>query len=337
MSDGGDKIARTPIDHADVTVTGWPVTLSALPSSGSQIVTLAIRAAAIANCYMCDVIVSSAGVVSTQVRRIVGGSQTVLASSSSVAGFGAYAPGNTMMVEATAVGSDVQMRVWRASDARPVAPTRSVTDATFATGQYVFVLALAATYGGSATLSFDRVEVVSETGTAIAPESFRFRWDSTGRRSGYYVHGANAAGSGYVTDRSLGMRGPWSADLYGRSDDYLSAPDADTRAKRDRVAKATLRDTRNPVPSGSATFTGEDRVVNASGTRWRAGQLVYVTSEMHGLSGRGTDPGPWAGKDGGLSLQPFRITRTSTRWLAGGTQRAVEVEFGWRRIRPFNG
>ena len=170
--------------------------------------------------------------------------------------------------------------------------------------------------------------------TQLAPEQFRFRWDSTGRRSGYYVQGANAVGSGYVTDRSLGMRGPWSADLYGRSDDYLSAPDADTQTKRDRVAKATLRDTRNPVPSGSATFTGEDRVVNGSGKRWRAGQLVYVTSAMHGLNGRLTDPGPWAGKDGGLALQPFRITRATTTWLAGGTQRSVEVEFGWRRIRP---
>lgn len=174
------------------------------------------------------------------------------------------------------------------------------------------------------------------SGTEIAPEDFTFEWDSTNRRSGFYVQGKNSAGSGWVTDQSLSMRGPWSADLFGPSQDYLSAPDADTTAKRDRVAKAALRDTRNPVPRGSFTVTG-DNTENGSGTRWQAGQLLYVTSAIHGLNGRNTDAGPWAGSDGGMQLQPFRIVRVTTSWMAGGNERQMEVEFGGRRLHMYGG
>ncbi|MBX3031907.1 MAG: hypothetical protein KF809_17305 [Chloroflexi bacterium] len=171
---------------------------------------------------------------------------------------------------------------------------------------------------------------------SIAPEDFTFEWDSSARRSGYYVQGKNATGSGWVTDQTLNLPGPWSADLYGASEDYLSAPDADTVAKRNRVARAALRDTRNPVPRGSFRVTGESQVVNA-GVRWQAGQLLYVWSVPHGLNGSGTDPGPWAGKSGGRQLQPFRIIRVTTSFLAGGHERSMEIEFGGRRLIMYGG
>lgn len=170
---------------------------------------------------------------------------------------------------------------------------------------------------------------------AIAPEDFTFEWDSSARRSGYYVQGKNAAGSGWVTDQTLEMAGPWSANVYGASEDYLSAPDADTAAKRNKVARAALRDTRNPVPRGSFRVAGSS-IANA-GVRWQAGQLVYVTSVPHGLNGSGGDPGPWAGKSGGIQLQPFRIVRVTTTFIAGGNERVMDIEFGGRRLHMYGG
>lgn len=165
----------------------------------------------------------------------------------------------------------------------------------------------------------------------VAPEDFEHAWDSSKRRSGLYVQGANAAGSGYVSERSLGMAGPYGADLYGRRDGYASAPDADTRSKRDTYAKAVLRDVRNPVPSGSFSVSGSS-VENASGQTWHAGQLLYVTSPMHGLAGAGTDAGPWAGSDAaGAALQPFRIVRVTTTYLNGLGDRRKVIEYGSRR------
>lgn len=178
------------------------------------------------------------------------------------------------------------------------------------------------------TAPFDVALDSTLSGSEVAPEDFEFEWDSSNRRSGFYVQGANSAGSGYVTDQSLDMAGPWSASLFGASDDYLSAPDADTRAKRDRVAKAALRDTRNPIPRGSFAITGSI----GTGARWQAGQLLYVRSAMHGLNGRSADDGPWAGSSGGIALQPFRIVRITTTWFAGGNSQRLEIEFGGRRV-----
>lgn len=165
---------------------------------------------------------------------------------------------------------------------------------------------------------------------AIAPEDFDHSWDSEKRRSGLYIQGANAAGSGYVTDRSLGMVGPYSADLFGRRDGYASAPDANTSSKRNTYAKAVFRDIRNPVPQGTFSVTAEN-VVNGSGVTWHAGQLLYVTSAPHGLSGSSADAGPWAGSDGGIALQPFRIMRVTTTFLNGKGDKRKVIEYGSRR------
>lgn len=163
----------------------------------------------------------------------------------------------------------------------------------------------------------------------VAPESFRFDWHSDGRRGGLYVRGKNAAGSGYVTDRSLGMAGPFSNEIFGRADDLFQAPDADTSGKRDRAAKAVLRDVRNPVYQGSFTVT--EPYIASGSNRWQGGQLVYITSPEHGLNGTGADAGPWAGSNGGIALQPFRITQVTTTYVNGQGFRQMEITIGSRR------
>lgn len=166
----------------------------------------------------------------------------------------------------------------------------------------------------------------------IAPEDLRVDWDTDGIVNGYYVQGRNAAGSGFYTDKDLDMPGPWSSTLFGNRFAYIQAPDADTYFKGRRVAKAALVDTRNPVPRGSfSTFVG------VSDTRFRGGQLLLVTSPIHGLNGNGTDAGPWAGVDGGSyhKLQPLRIVSVTTRYINGTGDRIQEIEFGGRQIHRY--
>lgn len=162
----------------------------------------------------------------------------------------------------------------------------------------------------------------------VAPETFEFEWDPQQRRGGLYVKGRNGAGSGYVTDNTLGMAGPFSNDIFGRADDVFSAPDADTVAKRNRAAKAVLHDIRNPLPRGSFTVT--EPYITRSGITWAGGQLVYIWSTEHGLNGSGTDAGPWAGANGSRLLQPFRITRVITTYVNGLGERMMEIEIGPR-------
>jgi hypothetical protein len=100
-------------------------------------------------------------------------------------------------------------------------------------------------------------------------------------------------------------------------------------AKRNRYAKAVLNDIRNPYPQGS--FTVSDTHITNGGITWHGGQLVYITSTEHGLRGRNTDLGPWAGSNGGRVLQPFRIMRVTTTYVNGKGDRQMVCEIGGRR------
>ena len=147
----------------------------------------------------------------------------------------------------------------------------------------------------------------------------------------YYVQGRNSAGSGWYSDADL-LSGPHSIYLFGLRSAYIQAPDADTQDKAIRVASLALSDTRNPVPRGSfSTYVGRDE------TRFRGGQLIYVTSAIHGLNGSAADAGPWAGAYGGAGdqLQPLRIVSVTTRYLNGLGDRLQEVEFGGRQVHRY--
>lgn len=163
----------------------------------------------------------------------------------------------------------------------------------------------------------------------VAPEDLNVDWDTTRLVNGYYVRGKNSAGSGFYTDQDL-LAGPWSVNLFGLRVAYLDGPDADTAAKAVRLAKAALRDTRNPVPRITFSLTGSAKIANGS-ARWQGGQLVYVTSAAQGLNGSGADAGPWAGP---VALQPFRVAHLTRTLISGDGEWSNEVEVGGRKRRP---
>mgnify|MGYP006935479141 CR=1 FL=1 len=188
------------------------------------------------------------------------------------------------------------------------------------------------------------IRVGSPGAGEVAPENLVVAWDSSNLWNGYFVRGANARVSKTYLDSdpfpalSAPLPGPYSVQLFGRRIGMLSAPDADTDAKVQRVAKAALRDTRNPIPR--VTFSlSESSCYDASGKRWRGGQRVFIHSAIHGLNGSGTDAGPWAGSGGsaGYLLQPFRIKRVTTRFAAGTGTMRVDVEAGGRRKVLYQG
>ncbi len=181
----------------------------------------------------------------------------------------------------------------------------------------------------SRTAPYDINETAAPSGTEVAPENMVVDWDATRLINAYYVRGRNAAGSGLYTDQDL-LSGPWSVNLFGFRSAYLDGPDCDTASKARRLARAALRDTRNPIARISLELTSEAKVMNGS-KRWQGGQLVYITSAPHGLNGSGSDAGPWAGS---YALQPFRVARVTTTLLSGGGERKVELEIGARRRRP---
>lgn len=166
----------------------------------------------------------------------------------------------------------------------------------------------------------------------VAPEDMTADWDTSRLINGYYVRGKNAAGSGFYTDQDL-LAGPWSTQLFGPRFAYLDGPDCDTAAKAQRLAKAALRDTRNPIPRIAFSLTGSAKVTNG-GSRWKGGQLLYITSTTDGLNGSGTDAGPWAGA---IPLQPFRIARVTTTLISGAGERRVEIEAGGRKRHIYSG
>lgn len=184
----------------------------------------------------------------------------------------------------------------------------------------------------SRTAPFEINAAASPGANKVAPENMLVDWDTSRLINGYYIRGKNALGSGFYTDQDL-LAGPWSVNLFGLRTAYLDGPDADTVAKGERLAKAALRDTRNPIPRISFQVTGSQKVTNGA-ARWQGGQLLYITSTAHGLNGSGADAGPWAGPG---PLQPFRIARVTTELISGDGERQVGIEAGGRRRHLYEG
>lgn len=178
----------------------------------------------------------------------------------------------------------------------------------------------------SRTAPFDINTAHSPGAGKVAPEDLVVDWDTSRLVNGYYVRGKSKAVSRLYTDQDL-LAGPWSVNLFGLRTAYLDGPDADTDAKVKRLARAALRDTRNPVPRISFKLSGSSKVPSG-GDRWQGGQLLYITSPGHGLNGSGTDAGPWAGA---IPLQPLRLARVTTRVISGDGEREIEVEAGGRK------
>lgn len=163
------------------------------------------------------------------------------------------------------------------------------------------------------------VKALPTAGTEIAPQDLSIEWDSA-KLINFYV----------VRPIGLSFSDPESIALYGLREAYLDAPDADTSARAQRVARAALRDTREPVPRGHFSVSGTS-VLNGT-TRWQGGQKLYATSAVNGIdktvdssAGGNGRPASWQ------ALQPFRIVRVTTRYLNGLGDRMQDIEFGGRR------
>ena len=168
---------------------------------------------------------------------------------------------------------------------------------------------------------------------AVAPERLEATWDTSALINGYWVNARTKAASGFYTDQDL-LSGPWSVNLFGPRYDSIDAPDADTDAKAQRVAKAALRDTRNPMLDLTMTLAGTSVL---SGTHaWSGGERFYITSAVHGLNGSGTDAGPIAGSST-ASIQPFRTLSVVTTYLNGVGDRQVGIQAGRRRLNLYKG
>lgn len=184
----------------------------------------------------------------------------------------------------------------------------------------------------SRTAPFDIDATHAPGAGEVAPEEMVADWDTSRLINGYMVRGKNRVGSGFLTDQDV-LGGPWSVNLFGLRTAYLDAPDSDTQAKAARVAKAALRDTRNPIPRISYSLTGSAKTASGS-SLFHGGQLQYITSTAQGLNGSGTDAGPWAGP---TALQPLRIARVTTTLLSGDGEKRLDIEVGGRRRHTWGG
>ena len=116
--------------------------------------------------------------------------------------------------------------------------------------------------------------------TEIAPEDLSIEWDTSNLVNYYYVRGKNAGGSGRFSDAP-------SIAIYGQRQAYIDAPDADTQIKAERVARAALRDTREPVVRGSFTVSGD----SCGGSEATGAVLFDGATQYVSASGANLHPG----------------------------------------------
>ncbi|QJY46649.1 hypothetical protein [Pseudonocardia broussonetiae] len=84
------------------------------------------------------------GLVSCLISRVVGGTATTIAGSTTVGTSGTYVAGQVWHIRATFDGTTHTMRAWKDGDTEPVSPNLSVADTTYPTGR-MGVRTLAAT------------------------------------------------------------------------------------------------------------------------------------------------------------------------------------------------
>jgi len=137
----------------------------------------------------------------------------------------------------------------------------------------------------------------------VAPSDLRVNHDTSELINYYFVRGKNAAGSGSYSDAD-------SIEQYGRWQAFIDGPDSDTTRKAQRLGRAALRDTKDPIIRANF-HVEDDYCVNDDGLTWKPGQLVSITSAAHDLDG-----------------YESRIVRTTTTYLNGRGSRRIEIEIG---------
>ncbi|MBK6873794.1 MAG: hypothetical protein IPG94_21120 [Kineosporiaceae bacterium] len=125
---GTMRLGAVSLAGADYTQTFW---MESMPTGGGTFVAPLVRTTA-AGDYRAKVFITSAGAVQVSLAKVVGGSETVLAGPTTVAGL-TYAVGTKLHVRAQATGASpttVRARVWRDGAAEPTTWQVSATDAT---------------------------------------------------------------------------------------------------------------------------------------------------------------------------------------------------------------
>lgn len=142
--------------------------------------------------------------------------------------------------------------------------------------------------------------------------NFRVLWDTSELINYYYVRGKNKAGSGAFSNAA-------SIARYGRRQAFLDGPDSDTRRKARRLARAALKDTKDPLPRIS--FTVSDEYATRAGKDWSPGQKATMTSPSTG----------WL-------KNVDRILRVTTTYLSSAGIKRVDIEVGaLRRLFGYGG
>jgi hypothetical protein len=155
-----------------------------------------------------------------------------------------------------------------------------------------------ATASGAGAAPF-ALRVGTPSGGEINPEEpFSITRDPKSIINAYYIRGANAAGTGWVTDAG-------SISTYGRREAYYDAPNATTGPMRDAVGNALLHD--NSTPS----LQGKVHITAANG--WKPGQALTINS---------------APSFDINSPQAFRINLVTRYYFAGGNTKAYDIQFG---------
>ena len=125
---GTMRLGAVSLAGTDYTQTFWT---ESMPTGGGAFVAPLVRTTA-AGDYRAKVFITSAGAVQVSLAKVVGGSETVLAGPTTVAGL-TYAVGTKLHVRAQATGASpttVRARVWRDGAAEPTTWQVSATDAT---------------------------------------------------------------------------------------------------------------------------------------------------------------------------------------------------------------
>jgi hypothetical protein len=135
-------------------------------------------------------------------------------------------------------------------------------------------------------------------GTHRAPEDLELVDDDSAIYTAVYVLGANAAGSGWVTNGANIRRYGWRAD-------FLDVPDSDSAVKREQYGQSWLAVRSTPTRRG--TFS----ILNTTG--WKAGQQVTISIAALGIS------------------QPFTIKHVTGRPVGGTPVYRHTIEFGARK------
>lgn len=114
-------------------------------------------------------------------------------------------------------------------------------------------------------------------GITLTPDDFSVTRSAFDGREAVYVSGGNADGTGWVRNPSI-LRSAFGApNRQPERQEVIDRDDSEGPGKRRAYGRWFLKDHSDPQIDGSFTIVGYDG--------WRAGQTVYLTSEVDNMSG----------------------------------------------------